>query len=164
LIRAIEDRRSREISAWTTEAEDNLAVFQAAEKRFNEEIDKRVADATEWENKRKKFMERVGARLRVLTNSVDGPLYRKATRDPWLTERGWSVTAYNTCKKNGYSCKAYDAPTMEIIFQLEEADGKQGEYQKLYTTDFYARLKENGVVRTAEGYTFADPEEAKVFI
>jgi hypothetical protein len=161
VIRAMEDARSWEISAWTTEAEDIKSEQEAAQNRVIQEIDKRVAEAREWDGKRDQLMRKVEARLRPLSDK-DGPLYRRETRNAWLIERDWTFVGDNICEKNAYRCKGYDAPTLEMIFQLEEADGIEGEYRQLYSTGFHERLKMNGIEETARGYMLADPREAEL--
>lgn len=161
VIRAMEDGRSWEICAWTTEAEDLKAEEQAAQNRVNQEIARRVAEATEWDRKRSELIRRADDRVRQLSDK-EGPLYRRESRNAWLMERDWIFVADNICEKNGYGCKGYDAPRIEMIFQLEEADGKEGEYRQMYSTGFYERLKMNGVQSTARGYVLANPREAEL--
>lgn len=146
VIRAMEDGKSEELSAWYEDAVNAQNTAAQEEERRVADIAERNRDIAERNRTHHELMCRVRDRLGPLGGSFhtgmqpglqicrnqSGPLFRKETRNAWLVEHGWTFTADNICEKNGYSRKGYDAPEIEIIFQLEEADGREeGEYQKL---------------------------------
>jgi len=168
VIRAIEDERCTEVSAWATEAENNRAndpaqkEYATREERINEarplveQVDAVAAD-------KQRIRDRIDQREKE-ARCKGGPLnpWKGDTVRRWLTERGWKIPDWRGYKrkyqKDGLSADSMeDAVRAELIAEIEREDGR--DYRELLAFDAGGFLKRVGLVMipTKSGWQWGMP-------